>query len=84
MRVEDYPRSLVGNVNEIPLYFDMIHTKGNASRECIIRSSGSEKKHVTVVLSATADGALLPPMLIFKGETVGNKSKIFVFRLGLL
>ena len=27
------------------------------------------KKHVTVVLSATADGTLLPPMLIFKGKT---------------
>ena len=27
------------------------------------------KKHVTVVLSATADGTMLPPMLIFKGKT---------------
>ena len=27
------------------------------------------KKNVTVVLSATADGTMLPPMLIFKGKT---------------
>ena len=39
------------------------------SREYIVRTSGSEKKHVTVVLSAAADGAMLPPMLIFKGKT---------------
>ena len=28
-----------------------------------------EKKHVTVVLSADADGTMLPPMVIFKGKT---------------
>ena len=28
-----------------------------------------KKKHVTVVLSGTADGTILPPMLIFKGKT---------------
>ena len=27
------------------------------------------KKHVTVVLSATVNGTMLPPMLIFKGMT---------------
>ena len=39
------------------------------SRECVVRTSGSEKKHVTVVISATADGTMLPTMLIFKGKT---------------
>ena len=28
-----------------------------------------KKQHVTAVLSATADGTMLPPMLIFKGKT---------------
>ena len=28
-----------------------------------------KKKHVTVVLSATADGTMLPPILILKGKT---------------
>ena len=35
----------------------------------MVSSSGSEKKHLTVVLSATADGKMLPLMIIFKGKT---------------
>ena len=38
-------------------------------KECVVCSSGSEKKHLTVVLSATADGKMLPPMIIFKVKT---------------
>ena len=38
-------------------------------KECVVRSSGSEKKHLTVVLSASVDGKILPPMIIFKGKT---------------
>ena len=38
-------------------------------KECVVRSSGSETKHLIVVLSATADGKMLPPMIIFKGKT---------------
>ena len=59
-------------MDETPVFFDMIPTKSickTGSRECIVRTSGSEKKHVTVVLSAIADGTMLPPMLIFKGKT---------------
>ena len=35
----------------------------------MVRSSGSEKKHLTVLLSATAYGQMLPPMIIFRGKT---------------
>ena len=38
-------------------------------KECVVCSSRSEKKHQTVVLSATADGKMLPPMIIFKVKT---------------
>ena len=72
MRIGKYPRSLVANMDETPAFFDMIPAKSickTGSRECIVRTSGSEKKHVAVVLSATADGTMLPPMLIFKGKT---------------
>ena len=72
MRIGKYPRSLVANMDETPAFFDMIPAKSickTGSRECIVRTSGSEKKYVTVVLSATADGTMLPPMLIFKGKT---------------
>jgi len=59
-------------MDETLVFFDMILAKSNCKtglRECIVRTSGSEKKHVIVVLSAAADGTMLPPMLIFKGET---------------
>ena len=72
MRIGKYLRSLVANMDETLALFDMIPEKSickTSSRECIVRTSGSEKKHVTVVLSAAADGTMLPPMLIFKGKT---------------
>ena len=72
MRIGKYPRSLVANMDETLVFFDMIPAKTickTGSRECMVRTSGSEKKHVTVVLSAAADGTMLPPMLIFKGKT---------------
>ena len=72
MRIRKYPRSLVANMDEMPAFFEMIPAKSickTGSRECIVRTSGSEKKHVTVLLPATVDGTMLPPMLIFKGKT---------------
>ena len=41
-------------------------------RECVVRSSGTEKKDMAVVLSATADGQMLSPMVNFKLETDQN------------
>ena len=35
----------------------------------MVCSSGTEKNNLTVVLSATADGQMLPPMIILKGKT---------------
>ena len=46
-----------------------------AKKECVVltervvRSSGSEKKHLTVLSSATAYGQMLPHMIIFRGKT---------------
>ena len=72
MRIGKYPQVLIGNMDETPAFFDMVPTKSICkigNKECVVRTSGSEKKHVTVVLSAAADGTMLPPMLIFKGKT---------------
>ena len=72
MRIGKYPRSLVANMGETPAFFNIIPAKSickTGSRELIVRTSGREKKHVTVVLSAAGDGTMLPPMLIFKGKT---------------
>ena len=47
MRIGKYPRSLVANMDEMPAFFDMIPAKSickTGSRECIVRTSGSEKK----------------------------------------
>ena len=59
-------------MDEAPAFFDMIPAKSickTGSRECIVRTSGREKKHVTVVPSVTTDGTMVPPMLIFKEKT---------------
>ena len=72
MRTGKYPLSLVGNMDETTAFFDMVPSKcisKKGEKECVVRSSGSEKKHLTVVLPATADGKMLPPMIIFKGKT---------------
>ena len=72
MRIGKYLRSLVGNMDETGAFFDMVPSKSickTGSKECIVRTSGYEKKHVTIVLSATVDGKMLTPMIIFKGKT---------------
>ena len=72
MRIGKYPLSLVGNMDETPVFFDMVPSKciaGKGTKECVVRTSGGEKKHLTVVLSATGDGKMLQTMIIFKGKT---------------
>ena len=61
----------MGNMDETPAYFDIcpsttVARKGEKS--IIIRTTGAEKRHLTIVLSCAANGALLPPMIIFKGK----------------
>ena len=72
MRMDKYPLSLVGNMDKIPAFFDMVPSKCIAKKgdkEFAVRSSRSEKKHLTVVLPATADEKMLPPMISFKEKT---------------
>ena len=73
MRIGKYPRSLVADKDETPAFFVMIPAKSickTGSRECIIRTSGSEKNMLLLhFLLPTANGNMLPPMLIFKGTT---------------
>lgn len=67
----NYPKELIGNMDETPMYFDM---SGNSTvdkrgtKTVSIRTTGAEKCHLTVVLAATADGQMLPLMVIFKGK----------------
>ena len=81
MRTGKYPRSLVGNMDETPAFFDMVPSKSickTGSKKCIVRTSGCEKKHVTNVLSATADGKMLPPKIIFEGKITKAIEKLHV------
>ena len=46
MGIGKYPRSLVGNMDETPEFFDMVPVKSickTGSKECIVRTSGCEK-----------------------------------------
>lgn len=66
-----YPDSLIVNMDETPMYFDMASPKTVSQRgtkTISIRSTGAEKRRLTVVLAASADGQMLPAMVIFKGK----------------
>ena len=63
-------------MDEMPAFFDMVPSKSickTGSKECIVQNPGCEKKHVTIVLSATADGKMLPPMIVFNVKTTIEK-----------
>ena len=58
MRIGKYPLSLGGNVGETPAFFNMLPSnciRKKGERECVVRSSEREKKHLRAVLSATAN-----------------------------
>ena len=59
-------------MNETPVFFDMVPEKSLVKKDqksVTIRTSGSEKRHVTVVLPVAADGFILPLMILFQGKT---------------
>ena len=80
IRIGKYPRSLIGNMDETPAFFGMIPKSicNTGSKECVVRSSGCEKKYVTVALSASAYSKMLPTMIIFKGTTEKTIQKLRV------
>ena len=58
-------------MNETPVFFDMVPEKSlvqKGQKSVTIRTSGSEKRRVTVVLTVAADGFMLPPMIIFRDK----------------
>ena len=66
-----FPNALIGNMDETPVYFDLVPGKTIdrvGVKSCIIRSRGAEKRHIMVVLTVAVDGSMLPPMVIFKGK----------------
>ena len=72
LKIGKYPLLLIGNMGKTPVFFDMVPEKSfvqKGQNSVTIRTSGSKKRHVTVVLTVVADGLILPPMIIFRGKT---------------
>ena len=58
-------------MDETPMYFDIVPSRTivkKGVKEVRVRTTGAEKRRVTVVLACTASGKTLPPMIIFKGK----------------
>ncbi len=66
-----YSPDMIINMDETPMYFDMLpeHTVSKKGvKEVRVRSSGAEKKRLTVVLTCAGDGLTFPALAIFKGK----------------
>lgn len=66
-----YSKEMIGNMDKTPLYFDMIPSRSlekRGAKEVPVKSTGAQKRHITVVLACTGAGKTLPPMIIFKGN----------------
>src|SRR5215510_1885189 len=66
-------RHEIGNMDELPLMFDVPSNKTEyvkGAKTIMIKTSGNEKTHYTVVLACCADGTKLTPLLIFKRKTL--------------
>ena len=54
----NYPKELIGNMDESPMYFDMSGITTVKRRTISIRTTGAEKRHLTVATDAPTDGHL--------------------------
>ena len=62
---------MIGTMNETPAYFDLVPGKTIHRadvKSCVIRSTGADKRHVTVVLTVQLTAQRYPPMVILKGK----------------
>ena len=68
---EDFDEELIGNMDETPPFFDVVPgcTIDKIGRKSVlIRTTGRDKIHLTVTLTVTASGKMLPSFIIFKGK----------------
>ncbi|GBC09636.1 hypothetical protein RclHR1_00900022 [Rhizophagus clarus] len=68
-REHQYPLSLIANMDETPISFNLPNNttvEQRGTRTISILSTGYERSNFTVVLACTADGTKLPPVIIFK------------------
>ena len=65
----DFDYDLIANMDETPVYFDMVPSRTVDRKGIKVRTTKSEKRRITAVLACSSTGKMLPPMLIFKGTT---------------
>ena len=68
-RENQYPLSLIANMDETPMSFNLPNNttvEQRGTKTISILSTGHERSNFTVVLACTADGIKLPPVIIFK------------------
>jgi len=66
-------KSVISNLDETPMTFDMTGfrtVKKKGDKTVIVKTTGSEKAHFTVILSCLADKTKLPAVAIFKRKTM--------------
>ena len=54
-----YPFYLIGNMDETPVYFDLVSNKvvdRKGAKDCCVNTTDAKKRHVTVFLTVMADG----------------------------
>lgn len=69
-RLRNYDLSMIGNMDETPIWIDMPGAStldSVGSKTVSVKTTGHEKSRITVMLSAMADGTKLPPMVLLKG-----------------
>ena len=60
---------VIGNLDETPLFFNVIPGRvidSKGKKIIIVQTTGSEKRHLTVTLTVLSDGTVLPAQAIFK------------------
>ena len=68
---DEFDDNLINNMDETPVYFDLVPGKTvneKGAKSVLIQTTGNEKRHYMVVLAVSANGDVLPPMIIFKGK----------------
>ena len=72
LNIGKIPLPLIDNMDETPVFFDMVQEKSlvqKGQKLVTIRTSASEKRHVTIALTVAVDVFILPPMIIFRDKT---------------
>ncbi|KAJ1202141.1 hypothetical protein NDU88_005942 [Pleurodeles waltl] len=75
-KIHNYDLGDIGNMDETPMTFDLPSNRTVASlgdKTVLLRTTGNEKYHFTVILSCLANGTKLRPVIIFKRKTLPKK-----------